>query len=153
MVLTALEEAKPVLTSPTEPISKILKRIMQEVCQLKKKQSLEQHKQSFLSNASSWCNELLASVKGFKAAILKLSVLQIAKADSEAGVSTGWVLDNFPTTMLHLKALQEDQVSPDMLFCLTDSEEKNGTKHWNGAGGEQFRFWGLNMSVLFVVCL
>lgn len=80
-------------------------------------------------------------------------MLQIAKADSEAGVSTGWVLDNFPTTMLHLKALQEDQVSPDMLFCLTDSEEKNGTKHWNGAGGEQFRFWGLNMSVLFVVCL
>ncbi|XP_075872948.1 adenylate kinase 9 isoform X2 [Nelusetta ayraudi] len=82
MVLTALEEAKPVLTSPTEPISKILKRIMQE----------------------------------------------IAKADSEAGVSTGWVLDNFPTTMLHLKALQEDQVSPDMLFCLTDSEEKNVLK-------------------------
>lgn len=32
MVLSALEEAKPVLTPPTEPISKILKRVTQEVC-------------------------------------------------------------------------------------------------------------------------
>lgn len=56
-------------------------------------------------------------------------MLQIEKADSEAGVSTGWVLDNFPTTLSDLKALQEDDVSPEMLFCLADSEEKNGTEH------------------------
>lgn len=61
--------------------------------------------------------------------MLKLSVLQIAKADSEAGESTGWVLDNFPTTLLDVKALQEDHVTPEIIFCLMDSEEKNGMKH------------------------
>lgn len=70
----------------------------------------------------------------------KLSVRQIAKADSEVGVGTGWVLDNFPTTLLHVKALQEDQASPDMLFCLTDSEEKNSKKHGQGISAEQFMF-------------
>lgn len=70
-------------------------------------------------------------------------MLQIAKADSEAGVSTGWVLDNFPTTMLHVKALQEDNVSPEILFCLTDSEEKNGRKH----GTVHSRFEGSTTSV------
>lgn len=35
MVLSALEEAKPVLTPPTEPISKILKSVTQEVCCLR----------------------------------------------------------------------------------------------------------------------
>lgn len=70
-------------------------------------------------------------------------MLQIAKADSEAGVSTGWVLDNFPTTLLDVKALQEDHVSPEIFVCLTDSEEKNGMKH----GTVHSRFEGLTASV------
>lgn len=71
------------------------------------------------------------------------SVLQIEKADSEAGVSTGWVLDNFPTTLFDVKALQEDHVSPEILFCLMDSEEKNGMKR----GAVHSRFEGLSTSV------
>lgn len=56
-------------------------------------------------------------------------MLQIAEADSVAGVSTGWVLDNFPKTLSQIKVFQEDQILPDMLFCLMDSKENYGMEH------------------------
>lgn len=57
------------------------------------------------------------------------------------------MLDNFPTTLLEVKALQEDDVSPEILFCLTDSEEKNGMKRETG----HLRFKDLIPSVIFCV--
>lgn len=59
--------------------------------------------------------------------------LQIAEADSVAGVGTGWVLDNFPKTLSQVKVFQEDQILPDMLFCLTDSKENDGMEHRNNS--------------------
>lgn len=65
--------------------------------------------------------------------MLMFLMLQIAEADSVAGVGTGWVLDNFPKTLSQIKVFQEDQILPDMLFCLTDSKENDGKEHRNNS--------------------
>lgn len=60
-------------------------------------------------------------------ALLIILIIQIEEADSDADVRTGWVLDNFPKNFFHMDVLQQAGIFPDMLFCLRDSDENQGT--------------------------
>lgn len=56
-------------------------------------------------------------------------MLQIEEADTDKEVRTGWVLDNFPKNFSQMDALKQADMLPDILFCLTDSNGNQGSRH------------------------
>uniref|UniRef100_A0A673AJA2 Uncharacterized protein n=1 Tax=Sphaeramia orbicularis TaxID=375764 RepID=A0A673AJA2_9TELE len=61
--------------------------------------------------------------------LTKHLIEQIEAADADADVKTGWVLDNFPKNFSQMEALQQAEILPDILFCLSDSDGTQGRKH------------------------
>lgn len=56
-------------------------------------------------------------------------MFQIEEAHTDKEVRTGWVLDNFPKNFAQMDALMQAGIMPDNLFCLTDSEGNQGSRH------------------------
>uniref|UniRef100_UPI003AAF6DC3 adenylate kinase 9 n=1 Tax=Centroberyx gerrardi TaxID=166262 RepID=UPI003AAF6DC3 len=65
-----------------------------------------------------------APLSDLYADVLEKRIKEIEEADGDAGVRTGWVLDNFPKNHSQLDAIQQanNGILPDFLFCLKDSE-------------------------------
>ncbi|XP_053340029.1 adenylate kinase 9-like [Clarias gariepinus] len=61
--------------------------------------------------------------------VLEKWIRQIQVEDADAVFKRGWVLDNYPTTKSQLAAIQElhPDLMPDVVFCLSDSEEEGST--------------------------
>ncbi|XP_056260814.1 adenylate kinase 9 isoform X1 [Seriola aureovittata] len=72
-------------------------------------------------NAMEEAKKLSTSPLGLYAEALANCIKEMEETDTDADVSTGWVLDNFPMNFSQMDALQQGEILPDILFCLKDS--------------------------------
>ena len=121
MVLTALEEAKQMSTSPSSLYAEALERRIKEVRQKSETWKLHLHK---------LCCLYAICPLSYTITIL---VFQIEEADTDADIRTGWGLDNFPKSFAQMDTLQQAGILPDILFCLSDRDGNEGTRHRNNA--------------------
>ncbi|XP_068199434.1 adenylate kinase 9 [Antennarius striatus] len=58
---------------------------------------------------------------GLYAQALESHIKEIEEVDADAGIRSGWVLDNFPKNISQMDILQQSGLLPDIIFCLGDT--------------------------------
>ncbi|XP_074541277.1 adenylate kinase 9 [Halichoeres trimaculatus] len=59
---------------------------------------------------------------GLLAEVIENCIKEIQEADASTDVRTGWVLDNSPKNFSQLNVLEQAELLPDTLFCLSSSD-------------------------------